>query len=82
MDYRRVLDQYINRQIKMRSGSRGAGGKLNIDREMARGSSSRAATASRNPAHVVGPVPKDGEETELMRCTTFGRQTSGNEEHH
>ncbi|MBX3176957.1 MAG: hypothetical protein KF886_06345 [Candidatus Hydrogenedentes bacterium] len=70
MDYRRVLDQYIDRQIKMPLGQQMAQeGKLNIDREMAREQFfKQSGDREQEYRHMWSvPVPKDGEETELMK---------------
>ena len=70
MDYRRVLDQYLDRQIKMPLGQQMAQeGKLKIDREVAREQFfQQSGDREQEYRHMWSvPVPEEGEETELMK---------------
>lgn len=69
-DYLRVLNQYIDRKIKIPLGQQMADdGKLTIDREAARERFfSKSGDNEEQYRHMWSvPVPKPGEETELMK---------------
>lgn len=74
-DYTRILNQYIDRKIKLALGQQmAAEGKITIDREQARERFFQSSGDDEEQNRMMWsiPVPEPGEETELMKVYNLG----------